>query len=277
MDDIMLKCTCSFSATLALPLGDLFSRPINWVSVSPHMIITSTTVLPRHVLGPPSFQRETLKILGLGLRMCLQIIVVQAADLIQARKIIPWLGNVGAMLLPLCSNTGHQIYGKNSWPHDLSNNHWLRNIGGLAGLCMTKNLGRKQLVILLNLGQKLMYAQCFMGQAVSTENWCSKCQCLNLTIPPLTALNTKGRDNGTQPWEQGPISLTEELGWILQYALSINRDCKFDREYRFLHIMQGSSPHQLLSKEYKWKCLRTRAGSLLIDHYWAVRNWLLND
>ena len=44
-----------------------------------------------------------------------------------------------------------------------------------------------------------IYVQCFTGQAVSTENWCSRCQCLDHTTS--SALTTQERGSGTTQGE----------------------------------------------------------------------------
>ena len=72
-----------------------------------------------------------------------------------------------------------------------------------------------------------LYAQCFTGQAVSAENWCSKCQCLKRAWS--SAIGPQGGKGEQQ---------------ICQKFNRHNGDCRFGKECRFLHVCSAcKDPH----------------------------------
>ena len=81
------------------------------------------------------------------------------------------------------------------------------------------------------------YAQCFTGQALSSENWCQKCQCLDHTTAHCPYRQRK------RPWNPGtgageghvPARPKHEQQVCIKYN-KFNGDCKFGRECRFLHV-----------------------------------------
>ena len=115
-----------------------------------------------------------------------QIIVVQAAQLMQTRKIIPdlatWTQCFAIYAATLCSKQPARIpelmayqtiIAKASqryrWPS------WVvydQNFRQEAAGNPHQSWARVDSSI---------YAQCFTGQAISTENWCTRCQCLDYT------------------------------------------------------------------------------------------------
>ena len=115
-----------------------------------------------------------------------QVIVVQAADLIQSRKIIPdfatWSQCFALYVATLATHQLEQLTDlmayqsliakasiKFKWPS------WVvydQNFRQEAAGNPDQLWGK---------ADPSLYAQCFTGQAVSAENWCSKCQCLDHT------------------------------------------------------------------------------------------------
>ena len=85
-----------------------------------------------------------------------QIIVVQAADLIQSRKIIPdlatWVQCFSLYVATLATKSLGRIPDLMAYQTSIAKAS--QKYRCPAGLCMTKTSGRKQLAILLNLGQK---------------------------------------------------------------------------------------------------------------------------
>ncbi len=117
-----------------------------------------------------------------------QVIVVQAADLLQSRKIIPdfatWVQCFGLYATAIAT---HQ-------PERLPD---LMAYQGTIARCSLKYKWPSWVVYDQNFRQEAagnagqprarvdpsMYAQCFTGQEISGENWCRKCQSLDHNCP----------------------------------------------------------------------------------------------
>ncbi len=85
-----------------------------------------------------------------------------------------------------------------------------------------------------------MYAQCFTGQAISPENWCSRCQCLDHTSAQCPFKPRK------RPWAAAfegataPSGRKPEQSTCLKYN-KYNGDCK---DCRFAHVCSNCrEPH----------------------------------
>ena len=177
-----------------------------------------------------------------------QIIVVQAAELMQTRKIIPDLATwvqcfsiyAATLLAKYPAKTQElmayqTIIAKASqryrWPS------WVvydQNFRQEAAGNPHQSWARVEPSI---------YAQCFTGQAVSAENWCTRCQCLDHTTSSCLYhprkrqwLNTGG---GSSTSTQG----RHEQQICIKYN-KFNGDCRFGKECRYLHVCSAcKEPH----------------------------------
>lgn len=176
-----------------------------------------------------------------------QVIVVQAADLLQTRKIIPdlatWLQCFSLYVATIATKfpgrvpelmAYQMIIAKASqryrWPS------WIvydQNFRQEAAGSSKQAWGRVDPSI---------YAQCFTGQALSNENWCSRCQCLDHTSmncpyrPRRKWSTTPGVSPGGTPSKQDHLI-------CIKYN-RFNGDCKFGKECRFLHLCSScKEPH----------------------------------
>ena len=169
-----------------------------------------------------------------------QVVVVQAAELLQTRKIIPdlatWAQCFSIYTTTLCAKyptrlpelmAYQTIIAKASqryrWPS------WVvydQNFRQEAAGNPHQSWARVEPSI---------YAQCFTGQAVSTENWCSRCQCLDHTTSSCPYCPRKRQWNNAggsgNPSTQG----RQEQQICIKYN-KFNGDCKFGKECRYLHI-----------------------------------------
>ncbi len=87
-----------------------------------------------------------------------------------------------------------------------------------------------------------IYAQCFTGQVLSTENWCSRCK--SLDHPTLRCPLRPAK----RPWEAAFGRTKPEQGsnpsnpTTLAACIKFNRyngDCKFGNRCRFQHVCSG--------------------------------------
>ena len=87
-----------------------------------------------------------------------------------------------------------------------------------------------------------IYAQCFTGQTISTENWCSKCQCLDHTSSNCPYLSRKHSWSTANPQSSYQGEKNDR-----QICIKYNRfngDCKFGKECRFSHVCSKcKEPH----------------------------------
>lgn len=171
-----------------------------------------------------------------------QIIVVQAADLLQTRKIIPdfatWVQCFSLYAAMLASKFPEKIQElmayqttiakasqKYRWPS------WVvydQNFRQEAAGNPTQSWAKVDPSI---------YAQCFTGQAISAENWCTKCQCLE-----HTSVNCPYRQR-KRPWNaamgiganQSASRAGSDPPICIKYN-KFNRDCNFGKDCRFLHV-----------------------------------------
>ncbi len=183
-----------------------------------------------------------------------QIVVVQAAELLQARKIIPDLAtwvqcfSLYASVVALSSPARISelmayltVIAKASqryrWPS------WIvydQNFRQEAAGNPSQSWARVDPSI---------YAQCFTGQALSSENWCTRCQCIDHTTASCPYRPRK------KPWHSaggaGPASPSgrqeQAAGRQAQVCIKYNKfdgDCKFGKECRYLHICSSCrQPH----------------------------------
>ena len=115
-----------------------------------------------------------------------QVLVVQAADLMQSRKIIPDLAT-----WVQC----YALYVAAIAPHKPERVPELMAYQGAIAKASLKYKWPSWIVYDQNFRQEVannpsqswarvdpsMYAQCFTGQAISPDNWCARCQCLDHT------------------------------------------------------------------------------------------------
>jgi len=175
-----------------------------------------------------------------------QVLVVQASDLMRARKLIPDLATcVQCFALYANALLTHQLNwmseimvyqsiiarasAKYKWPP------WVvydQNFRQEAMNNPSQSWAREELSI---------YAQCFTGQAISLENWCAHCQGLDHTT--MRCLLHPRKRTWTSAFPQ-----TQQVKADKSVRIKYNRfngDCKFGRECRFLHVCSscgGSQP-----------------------------------
>ena len=93
-----------------------------------------------------------------------------------------------------------------------------------------------------------IYAQCFTGQAVSSDNWCSQCQGLDhstLKCPYWPQKMSWGSAFGQAPPRASQYST---WGTVCIKFNRYNWDCKFGKQCRFQHVCSGCSGPHTLSK-----------------------------
>ena len=172
-----------------------------------------------------------------------QVLVVQATDWLQSRKIIPDLATWSqcfalyvAVLVPyqptrIADLMAYQtIIAKASlkfkWPSwVVYDQNFRQEVSGNPSQSWAKV-------------DPSMYALCFTGQAVSSENWCTRCQCLDHTSSNCPARPRK------RPWSslsenQFPPGQSRGSRQEQQVCLKYNRfdrDCKFGKNCRFTHV-----------------------------------------
>ena len=175
-----------------------------------------------------------------------QILVVQAADLAQSRKIIPdlptWLQCFALYTAVVLKDQPERatelmayqsIIAKASlrykWPswvmYDMS---FRQEMAGVTGTSWAKV-------------EPSIYSLCFTGQALNSDNWCQNCQTLDHT-PNTCLLRPRKR-----PWGASIGHPTHANSRAREVCHRYNRfggDCKFGRECRYRHICSScGDPH----------------------------------
>ena len=101
-----------------------------------------------------------------------------------------------------------------------------------------------------------LYAQCFTGQALSAENWCSLCQGLDHTSSRCPFRAQAQKRSWESPFGQA-LARTPHNGSGTT-CFKFNRydgDCKFGKNCRFDHVCSGcGGPHPIK------KCKQLPAG-----------------
>ena len=165
-----------------------------------------------------------------------QVLVVQAADLMQSRKIIPDLAT-----WVQC----YALYVAAIAPHKPERVPELMAYQGAIAKASLKYKWPSWIVYDQNFRQEVannpsqswarvdpsMYAQCFTGQAISPDNWCARCQCLDHTSaqcpfkpqkrPWSTAFAASASPRAQNP---GICTRYNKFGGDCRYG----KDCKFD-------------------------------------------------
>ena len=184
-----------------------------------------------------------------------QIIVVQAADLMHTRKIIPDLAT-------WCQCFA--VYVAVLIPHQPSRLEDLMAYQSLIAKASQKYKWPSWVVYDQNFRQEAagnpsqawakvdpsIYAQCFTGQALSGENWCSKCHSLDHTLascPLRSRKRTWSAANAlTSPAGPSPMAGREQP--VCQKFNRYNGDCKFGKNCRFRHVCSRCGEFHPVSK-----------------------------
>ncbi len=180
-----------------------------------------------------------------------RIVVVQAADLLQTRKIIPDLATwVQCFTLYITALTGKHphrltdllgymsLTARNSkkykWPSWIVyDQNFRQEAAGNASLTWAK-------------ADPSLYAQCFTGQEKATENWCSRCHSVDHQSYECPQAARK------RPWNAGPGAQQaqqargspRQSAEICQKFNKYNGDCKFGNACRFWHACSKcKGPH----------------------------------
>ena len=173
------------------------------------------------------------------------VIVVQAADLAQPRRVIPDLATWSqcfalyvAVLAPsqprLADLMAYQsliakVSAKFKWPSwVVYDQNFRQDAVGNPQLAWAKV-------------DPSTYAQCFTNQAISRENWCEKCQSLDHTSGNCPSRPRK------RPWSaMTPQAQSGSNDDICKKYNRFNGDCKFGKECRYLHIcLKCREPHPI--------------------------------
>lgn len=185
-----------------------------------------------------------------------QVLVVQAADLLQTRKVIPdfatWsqcFALYAAILAPqqptrIAEFMAYQsIIAKASkqykWP---------------AWVVYDQNFRQEAAGDLLQSWAKVdpsIYALCFTGQAASLENWCTRCQCLDHSTANCPAQPSRKRSWAaatSSPVTQYRAGLGRQ-SQEQQICIKFNKfdgDCRFGRQCKFMHVCSACrEPHPM--------------------------------
>ncbi len=183
-----------------------------------------------------------------------QIVVVQAADLLQTRKIIPDLTTWAQCFAIYAAVRGaHQ-------PNKLAD---LMGYQSLVARASKKFKWPLWVIYEQNFQQEAagndelqwtkvepsLYTQCFTGQDISRENWCAKCQ--GLDHQSVDCPYSAGRK---RPWNSGPgagghnqLKAGTGTAQEQQTCIKFNRyqgDCRFGKDCKFLHACSScGGPH----------------------------------
>ena len=195
-----------------------------------------------------------------------QIVVVQAADLLQARKVIPDMATWSQCFALYVAVLGahqpsrladlmgyHSLIARASkkfkWPSwVVYDQNFRQEAAGNACMQWAK-------------ADPSLYAQCFTGQETSRENWCGRCQGLDHQSADCPYPARK------RPWNAGPgagshlqLKAGTGSGQDQQACIKYNRyqgDCRFGKECKFLHVCSNCrGPHPVS---------RCRAGNSLVQ------------
>ena len=86
-------------------------------------------------------------------------------------------------------------------------------------------------------------AQCFTGQAISTENWCTRCQRLDHTTSSCPYRPRKKQWGIRAGSNTMPTQGRQEQQICIKYN-KFSGDCKFGKECRYLHVCSAcKEPH----------------------------------
>lgn len=86
-----------------------------------------------------------------------------------------------------------------------------------------------------------IYTQCFTDQAISAENWCTRCQCIDHT---MSSCPYRPRNSGAARAEPVLWLVPGKQDQVCIKYNNFNRDCKFGKECRFLHVCSSCrQPH----------------------------------
>jgi hypothetical protein len=177
-----------------------------------------------------------------------QVIVVQAADLVQSRKIIPdlatWLQYFALYVAVLEKDSPQKVQElmayqtaiakasqKYKWPSwVVDDQNFRQEAAGNPGQSWAKV-------------DPSIYPQCFTGQAVSSESWCSRCQCLDHTTPNCPYRQRKRSWNSAMGWGRAG----QEQPICIKFN-KFNGDCKFGKDCKFFHVCSTCrEPHPVSS------------------------------
>ncbi len=169
-----------------------------------------------------------------------QVIVVQAADLMQSRKIIPdlatWVQCFGLYSAVVASQKPERVPELMTYMAIIAKASikykWPSWIIYDQNFCMEVAGNPSQSWARVD---PSMYAQCFTGQALSTENWCARCQCLDHSsghCPYRPQKRPWGAAFGQSPAAEHPPHSTAAC---IKFNC-FNGDCKFDKHCRYQHI-----------------------------------------
>ena len=180
-----------------------------------------------------------------------QIIVVQAADLLQTRKLIPdlatWVQCFSIYVATLATKFPGRIPElmayqtivakasmKYRWPS------WVvydQNFRQEAAGNPTQSWAKVDPSI---------YAQCFTGQALTSENWCTKCQSLDHSSANCPTYRPRKRQWSTA-LGAGSYQQSGKAGQSQEICFKFNKyngDCRFGKDCRHLHICSNCrEPH----------------------------------
>ena len=168
------------------------------------------------------------------------VVVVQAEDLMQSRKIIPdlatWLQCFSLYVALLTTQQPERIpelmayqsiiakasmkYKWSSWI--VYDQNFRQDVAGNPTQWWAKV-------------DPSIYAVCFTSQAISSENWCSCCQCLDHTTGSCPFCPRKRPRSGILSSPQGRMDLNRA---DQQICIKFNRfdgDCTFGKHCRFIH------------------------------------------
>lgn len=173
-----------------------------------------------------------------------QVIVVEAADLIRTRKVIPDLATwAQCFALYVAVVAAHQ-------PARLPD---LMAYQAMVAKASVKFKWPSWVVYDQNFRQEAaenpgqlwarvdpsIYAQCFTGQAKTSENWCSECQGLDHTTgscPYKSRKRTWSTASSTASSSSASTSWGAKGQEVCSKFNRFNGDCRYGRECRFSHV-----------------------------------------
>lgn len=182
-----------------------------------------------------------------------QVVVVQAADLVQSRRLMPdlatWVQCFGLYAAVVVRQKPDRLAELLAYQASIAKAS--QKYRWPAWLIYDQNFrmeaaGNSQSWARVEPG---LYAQCFTGQARTMENWCATCQGLDHSSARCPYRSQK------RPWSaafghvqagRAPVA-SGAAGHCIKYN-RFNGDCKFGAKCKFPHVCSGCGGHHPVSQ-----------------------------
>lgn len=193
-----------------------------------------------------------------------QVLVVQAADLLQTRKVIPdfatWSQCFALYVAVLAPQQPARIAEFMAYQSIIAKAS--KQYKWPAWIVYDQNFRQEAAGDPSQSWAKVdpsVYSLCFTGQAMSSENWCSRCQCLDHATANCPAQPSRKRawsasqSAPATQYRAGPSRQPQEQQVCLKFN-KFDGDCRFGRQCKFMHVCSGCrEPHPVSRCKYGGK------------------------